>query len=279
MDSGFRRNDEGGIMAAKTKSAHPRALITGASSGIGLAFAERLAREGYNLIIVARRKDRLDELAHLLRAAHRIEVEVIAADLTQTAALHRVERQAAEANLDLLVNNAGFGNAGAFADLDVDTEEEEIRLNILALVRLTHAVLPGMTQRKGGAIINVSSLAGFQPGPYMATYGATKAYVTSFSEALSEELRGTGVYVQALCPGFTKTEFQERGGIDSAMVPQMVWMTAESVVDASLAAMKSKQMICVPGMGNQVMSTATNFIPRAIMRRLFGASMRRATLG
>lgn len=266
-------------MATRTKSDRRRALITGASSGIGLAFAERLARDGYNLVIVARRKDRLDELAHLLRGAHKIEVDVIAADLTQTAALHRVERQAAEASLDLLVNNAGFGNAGAFADLDVDTEEEEIRLNILALVRLTHAVLPGMTRRKSGGIINVSSLAGFQPGPYMATYGATKAYVTSFTEALSEELRGTGVYVQALCPGFTKTEFQERGGIDSTMVPQMVWMTAESVVDASLGALKSQQVICVPGLGNQVMSTATNFIPRGIMRRLFGASMRRAVAG
>lgn len=264
-------------MATRTKS-NRRALITGASSGIGLAFAEKLAREGYDLIVVARRKDRLEELAHLLHGAHKIEVEVLAADLTQTAALRRVERQAAEANLTLLVNNAGFGNAGAFADLDVDTEEEEIRLNVLALVRLTHAVLPGMVQRQIGTIINVSSIAGFQPGPFMATYGATKAYVTSFSEALSEELRGSGVYVQALCPGFTKTEFQERGGIDSSMVPQIVWMTAESVVDASLAAMKSKQVVCVPGLGNQVMSTATTLIPRGILRRLFGASMRRAVV-
>lgn len=264
-------------MAKHAKSERRLALITGASSGIGLAFAERLARDGYDVIVVARRKERLDELAHLLRGAHHVEVEVLASDLTKSAPLRRVEEHAAAAGLDLLVNNAGFGNAGAFADLDVDAEEEEIRLNVLALVRLTHAVLPGMIKRKSGNVINVSSMAGFQPGPYMATYGATKAYVTSFTEALAEELRGTGVHVQALCPGFTRTEFQDRGGIDSSKVPQMAWMTAESVVDASLAALRSRQLICVPGFGNQMLTGATSFIPRAIVRRVLAATMRRTT--
>jgi uncharacterized protein len=264
-------------MATRTKADKGLALVTGASSGIGLAFAERLAREGRDLILVARRKDRLDELAHLLRGAHQFEVEVLAADLTKSASLHRVEARAAKAGLDLLVNNAGFGSAGAFTDLDIDSEEEEIRLNVLALVRLAHAVLPGMIKRKRGNIINVSSLASFQPGVYMATYGATKAYVTSFSEALSEELRGSGVYVQALCPGLTRTEFQDHVQIDSGMLPQIIWMTPESVVDASLAAMKSGQVICIPGLGYQVMASASSLIPRAAVRRLFGATMRRVT--
>lgn len=264
-------------MATRTKAGKRLALITGASSGIGLTFAERLARDGYDLIIVARRKERLAELAHLLRGAHHVAVEVLAADLTKPAALRRVEQHAAKAGLELLINDAGFGHFGPFSDLDIDSEEEEIRLNVVALVRLTHAVLPGMIKRKRGAIINVSSMAGFQAGPYMATYGATKAYVTSFSEALAEELRGSGVYVQALCPGFTKTEFQEHVGVDSSILPPLVWMTAESVVDASLAAMKSKQLICVPGLGNQVLSSTGSLIPRAVMRRLFGATMRRAT--
>jgi short-subunit dehydrogenase len=263
-------------MTTRAKSEKHLALITGASSGIGLAFAERLAREGYDLIVVARRKERLDELAQLLRGAQHVEVEVLAADLTKPAGLHRVEERAAHAGLTLLVNNAGFGYTGAFADLDVDGEEEEIRLNVIALVRLTHAVLPGMIKRQRGSIINVSSMAGFQPGPYMATYGATKAYVTSFTEALGEELRGSGVYVQALCPGFTRTEFQERGHIDTSMLPEMAWMTADGVVAASLAAMKRQQLICVPGLGNQIVSTATGFVPRAITRRLLAASLRRA---
>jgi short-subunit dehydrogenase len=264
-------------MAARTKAEKRRALVTGASSGIGMAFAERLARGGYDLILVARRKDRLDELAHLLRGAHGCDVEVLAADLTKSTSLHRVEEHAAKAGLDLLINNAGFGSAGAFAELDIDGEEQEIRLNVLALVRLTRAVLPGMIRRKRGDIINVSSLASFQPGAYMATYGATKAYVTSFTEALSEELRATGVYVQALCPGLTKTEFQDHVPLDSSILPQMIWMTPESVVDASLTAMKSRDVICIPGVGYQMMASASALMPRAIVRRLLGASMRRVT--
>lgn len=263
-------------MASRTKSERRLALITGASSGIGLAFAERLARDGHDLVIVARRKDRLDELAQLLRGAHKVTVEVLAADLTTSAPLRRVEERVARAGLDLLINNAGFGNGGAFTDLAIDSEEEEIRLNVIALVRLTHAVLPGMIKRKHGGIINVSSMASFQPCPYTATYGATKAYVTSFTEALGEELRGTGVRVQALCPGFTRTEFQDRGGIETANIPSFAWMSAESVVDASLAALKRGQLICVPGFGNQVMTAATAVMPRAIVRRTLGAVMKRS---
>ena len=158
------------------------------------------------------------------------------ADLTQSMALRTVEEHVAgDDALELLVNNAGFGTTGPFARLDPDQEEAEICLNVLALVRLTRAALPGMIARGRGAIINVSSLAAFVPGPYDATYGATKAFVNSFTEALHEELCGTGVYVQTLCPGFTYTEFQQRAGIDISKIPTCAWMTPEAVVEASLA--------------------------------------------
>lgn len=182
------------------------AVVTGASSGIGKEFAEVLARRGYDLLIIARDTARLEALAASIRAGGAAAVEVLTADLTDEPALRAVEaRVAAEPRLTLLVNNAGFGTSGPFAESDIDEEEREIRLNVLAVVRLARAALPGMVERRAGAVINVSSLASFMPGPYNATYYATKAYVTSFSEALHEEVRGTGVVVQALCPGFTHT--------------------------------------------------------------------------
>ncbi len=182
------------------------ALVTGASAGIGAAFAEALAREQYDLVLVARRADRLEELAKRLRDARGVAIEVLAADLTDGAGLARVVARVEEGPPDLLVNNAGHGSFGNFAELDIDREVGEIQLNVVALVRLTRAALPGMIRRGHGAIINVSSMAGFQPMPFNATYGATKAFVNSFTEALHEELRGTGVRVQALCPGFTRTD-------------------------------------------------------------------------
>lgn len=252
-----------------------RALITGASAGIGEAFARRLAHDGYDLTLVARSRQRLEELARALREEHGVQVDVVDADLTQTAALRRLERHMDETKLDLLVNNAGFGTFGRFAELDIRREEEEIRLNVVALVRLTRAALPGMIERGRGGIINVSSMASFQPCPYTATYGATKAYVTSFTEALAEELRGTGVTVQALCPGFTRTEFQERAGIDASAIPSFAWMSAAAVVDASLAAFARGQVICVPGLGNRMLAAVSSAAPRFASRRVVGAFMRR----
>src|SRR5262249_41812637 len=197
-----------------------RALVTGASTGLGAVFATVLARQRYDLTIVARSRERLEALAERLHRSDGVAVEVVVADLTQAAALSTVEqRVAADQRLELLVNNAGFATTGAFATLDPDQEEAEIRLNVTALVRLTRAALPGMIARGRGAIINVSSLAAFVPGPYDAIYGATKAFVNSFTEALHEELCGTGVHVQTLCPGFTYTEFQQRAGIDISQIP------------------------------------------------------------
>jgi len=257
-----------------TKSAH-RALITGASAGIGQAFARRLARDGYDLIIVARNRERLEALAKQLHGDHGVAVEPLPADLTDTAELRVVEDViGSHESLDLLVNNAGFGTAGQFAKLDAGKEEEEIRLNVLALVRLTRAAIPGMVARGRGAIINVSSMAGFAPAPYNATYGATKAFVNSFTEALYEELRGTGIQVQALCPGFTRTEFQERAGIDTSGVPAFAWMSAEAVVDAALDGLRRGDVVCVPGMANRVVATLTSAVPRSLTRRITGRLLR-----
>lgn len=252
-----------------------RALVTGASSGIGEAFARRLARDRYDLTIVARNQERLENLAENLRTEQHVGVKVLPADLTKTAQLRKVERAiASDDNLEMLVNNAGFGTMGNFAELDPSVEEEEIRLNVLALVRLTRAALPGMIQRHRGAIINVSSMAGMQPGPTTTTYAATKAYVNSFSEGLHEELQGTGVQVQALCPGFTRTEFQQRANIDTSSLPEIAWMDADAVVDASIAGLSGGDVICVPGFLNRVLATTVSSIPRPVARKLLGVAAR-----
>jgi uncharacterized protein len=206
-----------------------------------------------------------------LRKRYGVEAEVLSADLTKSSGLCLVEhRVSGDPGLDVLVNNAGFGTSGAFARLDADREEDEIRLNVIALMRLTHAVLPGMIARRRGAIVNVSSMAAFQPGPYNATYCATKAYVNSFTEALHEELRGTGVKVQALCPGFTRTEFQKRAGLDTSHLPEFVWMSPESVVDASLDGL-GREVVLVPGYANRAVAAMATAMPRSVTRRLVGA--------
>ena len=254
-----------------------RALITGASSGIGKAFAERLARDGYDVVLVARRRDRLEALATNLRDTRGVSVDVFPADLTNPGDLHLVEKKVREdANLELLVNNAGFGKIGAYGDLDLEVEDEEIRLNILALVRLTHAAIPGMVARQRGAIINVSSIVAFLPVPFLATYSATKAYVNSFTEAIHEELKGTGVKIQALCPGRTHTEFHERAGINTSDHPSK-GMTSESVVDASLRALKHDKVICVPGITNRVTARIMSLLPRALLRKAAAPRMRKLT--
>lgn len=250
--------------------------MTGASSGIGAAFATRLARQGYDLVLVARNRLRLAAQAKRLHRQARVGIDVLAADLTVAADLQRVaDHIAADRRLTLLVNDAGFGTAGAFADLDAVREEDEIRLNVLAVVRLTRAALPGMIARRRGAIINVSSMAAFQPGPYTATYSATKAFVNAFTEAVHEELRGSGVRVQALCPGFTRTEFQKRARIDTSRIPSFVWMTADQVAAASLAALDAGEVICVPGLANRALLTMTGLVPHRITTRVAGVLSRR----
>lgn len=253
-----------------------RALVTGASSGLGAAFAEALARRGFDLVIVARRRERLEALADELRDRHGVTVQVLVADLTQATDLQAVEsRMASDAALTVLVNNAGFGTIGRFAELDPDRDEAEVRLNVVALSRLTRAALPGMIARGLGGIINVSSVTAFLPGPYHATYGASKAFVNSFTEALHEELRGTGVRVQALCPGFTRTEFQEHAGVSERSIPSFAWMSSEYVVEASLNALRHGTLVCVPGPVYQLLTALIAVLPRSLVRRLNGITSRR----
>ena len=233
----------------------PHALVTGASSGIGTAFAERLARDGYDLIVVARRRDRLEVLAQRLQASHQVHVEVVIADLSKPDSLHLVEARIAEdATLEFLINNAGFGGYMPFSELDPDQAEEQINLHVLALTLLTRAALPGMLARGRGAVVNVSSRLAFSASlgstqlPNRATYVGTKAYINAFSQLLNSELEGTGVQVQALCPGLVETEFHTHVGADSSRFPAAMVMKPEDVVSASLAGLKLGEAICVPAL-------------------------------
>jgi len=252
----------------------PVALITGASVGIGEQFARQLAERGHDLVLVARDAARLEALAKEIEGANGAHAEVFPADLTDPAQLASVEARVG--SVDVLVNNAGFGTFGVFHTLDVDNETREINLNVIALVRLTHAAASAMAERGAGAILNVSSLAGFQPGPSNATYGATKAFVTMFTEAVHEELKGTGVSVTVLCPGFTHTEFQERANVPAADVPGFMWQEAPEVARAGLDGLAKNRAIVIPGTTNKVLGNLSAITPHAISRRLGAAVLKRA---
>jgi short-subunit dehydrogenase len=253
------------------------ALVTGASSGIGDAFARRLAHEGTDLVLVARDLERLEGTAAELVDRHGILVEVIEADLAAPVARSVVERRLADPDrpVDLLVNNAGFGTAGAFAELPVGREEQQIQLNIVAVVRLTSAVLPGMIERRRGAVLNVASIAGVLPAPGSATYAATKAFVCSFTDSLHGELAGTGVTATASLPGFTRTEFQARAGWDEQdHVPSWAWLDAERVARESLTATAAGRARVVPSFGYRALVGAAQVIPPA-PRRWAATTVRR----
>jgi short-subunit dehydrogenase len=256
----------------------PIALVTGASSGIGEAFARLLAERGHDVVLVARDQGRLEALAKELESAHGTQAEVLPADLTDPAQLERVEARCRDqaAPVEILVNNAGFGTFGAFHTLDLDAEVREIQLNVVSLVRLTHAAAVAMTARGGGGILNVSSLAGFQPGPQNATYAATKAFVTSFTEALHEEMQGTGVSVTVLCPGFTRTGFQDAANVPASAVPGFMWQEADEVARAGLDALARNHATVLPGLLNKTLGTFTQMAPNALTRRLAGRVIKRA---
>jgi len=253
-----------------------RALVTGASAGIGEEFARRLARDGFDLTLVARRRDRLEALAQELQQSDGGQAEVLGADLASSDECARVEEYLRRHEVELLVNNAGFGTFGDFHDLPLEREVEEIKLNVLALVRLAHAALQGMVARGRGGIINVASMAAFQPIPHNATYAATKAYVLHFSEALHEEVRPHGVTVTALCPGPVHTEFQEVAGLAPDRVPGAVWTDTTLVVDAALSALRGRRAICIPGAINAMMAASVRLAPRFVARQMAGSFMRRA---
>jgi hypothetical protein len=252
-----------------------KAVITGASTGLGAAFADELALRGSGVVLVARSTERLEALAERLRKQYGVEAAALPADLTQAAGRAKVEALFADDDtIDLLVNNAGFGTLGPFAQLAVERELEEIELNVVALVRLAHAAVTAMVPRRHGAVINVASVSAFQPAPFNATYGATKAYIKSFSESLAEELRDTGVGVQVLCPGFTHTEFQQRAGLDTTKIPSFAWMNAGAVARRSLDALESGTVVCVPGALNWLTTCLVRVAPETLVRRAVGMMFR-----
>lgn len=253
------------------------ALVTGASAGIGRAFASALAARGAGLTLVARDDVRLTALTEALAREHRIAAEPLVADLFTPAGVAAVEARLRDAArpIDLLVNNAGMGTYGTFADLDLAREVEEIELNVVAVVRLTHAALEAMQARGDGAIVNVSSLAGYQPSPNSATYGATKAFLNSFTHALHEETRGSGVHVMVLCPGFTHTEFHERAGLGPTGVPEIAWQSPEQVVTAALRDLDRRRAVSIPGTLNRMAALGSRVAPIALTRRIAGAVIKR----
>ncbi|HVN52678.1 MAG TPA: SDR family oxidoreductase [Anaerolineaceae bacterium] len=263
-------------MTTDPSSIRPIACITGASSGIGAAFARRLAPLGYDLILVARRVGLLEELSSELRCDPAAQVEILPVDLAGPGQLAGLEeRLRALERLELLVNNAGFGTQGSFLAVSVEDADRMIDVHVRASVRLARAALPGMVQRGRGAVINVASLAGLLPIPGSVTYSATKAYLIAFSEALSMELAGTGVRVQALCPGLTHTGFHEAmGSIPRYTKFELLWMSADAVAASSLAALRRGAVVHVPGLINSLMLAAARLFPRAWYRALAGRAVR-----
>ena len=234
---------------------NPVALISGASSGLGAAFAERLARDQFHLVLIARRRQRLEDLGRRLHIEHGVTVEGMTADLSLPEDLAAVEARIGELpDLARLVNNAGFGAYMPFVALEPDRAEELIRVQVVAVTRLTRAALPGMIARGEGAVINVSSRLAFSaplaspPLPKRATYAGTKAFINTFSQILAAELEGSGVRVQALCPGVVATEFHEQAGISPGAYPASLVMSPEDVVQASLAGLALGEVVCVPGL-------------------------------
>jgi short-subunit dehydrogenase len=242
------------------------ALVTGASSGIGAEFARVLAARGCALTLVARRGERLTALADELRPA--VVVDVLTADLASDDGIASVEQRLSERPVELLVNNAGVGSGGKFWKLPLDAELAEIRLNVLAVVRLTHAALPSMVEARHGGVVNVSSLAGDQPLRGFATYGATKAYVTTFSESIAADLRGTGVHVTCVKPGFTYTEMNDAGAPDPSSLMGRLWLQPRDVATAAVDAVERGHLICVPGAAWKGVNGLVQALPRAAVRTL-----------
>jgi short-subunit dehydrogenase len=249
-------------------------LITGASSGIGAAFARKLAALGRNVLLVSRSEDKLIALCNELGRLTSIRAQYVALDLKQPDAAAQLfeETQKRELEIDMLINNAGFGSMGDFAKLDLNRELEMLQLNITALVDLTHRFVLPMRERKRGTIINVASTAAFQAVPYMATYAATKAFVLSFSEALWDENRAHGVHVMALCPGVTETNFFEAASIDRP--PMRTIQTAEEVVEAALRGLSRQKSVVISGWTNWLTVEAERFVPRSTVTKVAGKALR-----
>jgi len=248
------------------------ALVTGASSGIGLELAKMMARDGYNLVLVARSAQKLEDLAASLRP--NVQVLVVCADLATAEGPSKVFAATEQANIevDVLVNNAGYGNFGDYEDIAIEEELGQLQLNIVSLSLLTKLYAPGMINRKRGHILNVASTAAFQPGPLMSVYYATKAYVLSYSLALANEFRPKGVSVTCLCPGPTKTGFQHRASLEESKLMNMAYMDAKTVAEQGYGAMLKGKPLKINGKLNWILAQTTRLLPRtwlaAITRRL-----------
>jgi uncharacterized protein len=244
------------------------ALVTGASAGLGVEFARQLSERGYRLVLAARRKERLEALAKELGDARAVAIDLSKAD---PAATLMADLEAHGEAVDLLVNNAGFGLIGRFAELDARRERQMIDLNIGTLADLCRAVAPGMIEQKSGGIINVASTAAFQPGPKMAVYFATKAFVLSLTEALHEELKPHGINVTCLCPGPTRTEFGDIAGFGGNGLFDRVAMESPEVVKAGLRGLDRNKAVVVPGLVNKLTANSGRFAPRSVVRKIAGA--------
>jgi short-subunit dehydrogenase len=250
-------------------------LITGASSGIGEAFARKLAASDHDLVLVARSEKLLHELCDELMLKHKIFAHYLALDLLEENSVRQIVEETDRHGFEVewLINNAGFGSMGDFAELEAESEADIVRLNVLALVRLTHAYIGGMRDRRHGTIINVSSSAGFQPVPFMATYAATKAFVTSFSEAIAEENKDHGIRVMALCPGPTKTNFFRASAIRNP-VPFKGMQSPEQVVDTALRGLKKGRTTVISGWANYAGSVLGKVVPTAVTSRVIANTLR-----
>ena len=249
------------------------ALITGATAGIGATYARLLAKEGFDLVLVARDLPRLKGVAKELSNLHKIKAETIKADLTKPAQLAKVEKRLANNSkpIEVLINNAGFGLKDSFLVSNLAKEQELLDVLVTAPMRLSHAVLPGMIKRNSGSIVNVSSVASFIAG---GTYSAAKSYLTVFSEYLHTELRDTNIKVSALCPGFTRTEFHARGKMKMSGLPNYMWTTVDQVVAKSWRYVKAGKVICIPGWQYMLLSSIARIAPRPLVRKL-GIKIRR----
>jgi len=247
------------------------ALITGASAGIGAAYAKQLAAKGSDLVLVARDVTRLQALAAELKAKHSVQVEVLQADLADRAQLDKVCVRVAQNDIDLVVNNAGFGIKQSFVGGTIESEQYLLDVLVTAVMRITHAAMPGLIERNCGGVINVSSIAGWMSS---GTYSSAKAWVTSFSEALATRHKDSKVHVMALCPGYTRTEFHARANMETQTIPNWMWLDVDAVVAKSLKDFEKGKPISVPGMQYKFLSLIAQYLPRPIVRKLSVASRR-----
>lgn len=259
-----------------TGSRRPTALVTGASSGLGVSFARQLAADGNDLVLVARNRTALEQLAKELEADHGAACEVLVADLADRAELGAVvDRIDAGAPIDTVVNNAGFGFYGPVVTHGAEQELGMVDVDVAAVVALSHAALRVMVLRRSGRLLNVASVAAFAATPNSATYSAAKGFVLMFSEAVHDEVAKSGVHVTVVCPGFTRTNFQANAGLEAKGLPSFAWSDPDSVVREALTALARNQAVCVPGAVNKLTAVSPRFAPRPVVRRIAGSVMKR----